>query len=56
MTLALSAPGRRRPEHGDLAAQDEDLGVLGVAGAGEQGKAAEYAEHRLVCGTQCHEY
>ena len=35
-------------EHGDLVAQDEDLGVLGPVGAGEQGKPAEYAEHRQV--------
>src|SRR5260370_41868149 len=26
-------------------AQEEDLGVLGAVGAGEQGKPAEYAEH-----------
>jgi hypothetical protein len=51
MTLAVIAPGGRRPEHGDLVAQDENLGVLGVVGAGEQGKATEYAEHRLVSGT-----
>ena len=35
-------------EHGDLVAQDEDLGVLGAVGAGEQGEPAEYAEHRQV--------
>ena len=35
-------------EHGDLVAQDEDLGVLGAVGAGEQGEPAEYAEHRQI--------
>jgi hypothetical protein len=29
-----------------LVAQDEDLGILGPVGAGEQGKAAEQAERR----------
>ena len=43
-------PGQlRRPglalEHGDLVAQEEDLGVLVAVGAGEQGKPAEDAEH-----------
>lgn len=33
-------------EYRDLMAQDEDLGVLSVSGPGEQGKPAEYAEHR----------
>jgi hypothetical protein len=28
-------------EHGELVAQDEDLGVFGAIGAGEQGKPAE---------------
>ena len=46
-------PGQlRRPglavEHGDLVAQQENLGVLGAVGAGEQGKPAEYAEHRQM--------
>jgi hypothetical protein len=35
-------------ENGDLVAQDEDLGVLGAVGAGEQGDPAEYPEHRKV--------
>ena len=35
-------------EHGDLVAQDEDLGVLGTVGACEQGKPAEYAQCRQV--------
>jgi len=39
----------RRPglamEHGDLVAQEEDLGVLG---AGEQGESAEDAEYRQI--------
>jgi hypothetical protein len=34
-------------EHGNLVAQDEDLGVLGAVGAGQrQRKPAEHAEHR----------
>jgi hypothetical protein len=32
-------------EHGDLVAQEEDLGVLG---AGEQGESAEDAEYRQI--------
>jgi hypothetical protein len=32
-------------EHGDLVAQDEDLGVLSPVGAGEKSKPAERAEH-----------
>ena len=32
-------------EHGDLVPQEEDLGILGPVGAGEQGKPAEHAEH-----------
>jgi hypothetical protein len=32
------------PEHGDLLAQQEDLGVLGLVRAGEQGEPAEDAE------------
>jgi hypothetical protein len=35
-------------EHGDLVPQDQDLGVLGTVGAGEQGKPAEHAQHRQV--------
>jgi hypothetical protein len=35
-------------EHGDLVAQDEDLGVLGPVGLGEQGEPAEHAQHRQV--------
>jgi hypothetical protein len=35
-------------EHGDLMAQDEDLGVLGAVGAGQQGEPAEHAEHHQV--------
>ena len=35
-------------EHGDLMAQDEDLGVLGTVGAGEQGEPAEHPQHREV--------
>ena len=46
-------PGQlRRPgltlEHGDLVAQEEDLGVLVAVGPGEQGEPAEDAEHRQV--------
>jgi hypothetical protein len=49
----LIGPGQlRRPglalEHGDLVAQDEDLGVLGTIGPGEQGEPAEYPEHREI--------
>jgi hypothetical protein len=35
-------------EHGDLVAQDEDLGVLSTIGPGEQGELAEYLEHREI--------
>jgi hypothetical protein len=35
-------------EHGDLVTQDEDLGVLGAVGAGEEGEPAEYPENRQV--------
>ena len=38
-------------EHGDLVAQDQDLGVLGAVGTGEQGEPAEYPEHRKVSGS-----
>ena len=46
-------PGQlRRPglalEHGDLVAQDEDLGVLGTVGPGKQGEPAEHAQHRRI--------
>ena len=46
-------PGQPRPfdlalEDGNLVAQDEDLGVLGAVGAGEQGQPAEHADHREV--------
>jgi len=35
-------------ENGDLVAQDEDLGILGAVGAGEQGKPAEHAQYRQI--------
>jgi hypothetical protein len=35
-------------EHSDLMAQDQDLGVLGAPGSGEQGEPAEYLQHREV--------
>jgi hypothetical protein len=35
-------------QRGDLMTQDEDLGVHGTVGAGEQGEPAEYPEHRQV--------
>jgi hypothetical protein len=35
-------------EHGDLMAHDEDLGVLGAVGAGQQSEPAEHAEHHQV--------
>ena len=35
-------------EHGDLVTQDQDLGVLGAVGAGEQGQPAEHAQGREV--------
>ena len=48
--------GAGQPRHlhlalkdGNLVAQGEDLGVLGVAGTGEQGKPAEHVHHRQVC-------
>jgi hypothetical protein len=37
-------------------AQDQDLGVLGTVGPGEQGEPAEHAQHRKVCESQWHEY
>jgi len=43
-----TAGGAGRWWHGDLVAQDEDLGVLGTVGAGEQGEPAEHAEHRQI--------
>ena len=39
-------------EHGDLMAQDQDLGVLGAVGPGEQGEPAEHAQHRQVSESQ----
>jgi hypothetical protein len=36
------------PEHSDLVTQDEDLGVLGAIGPGEQGELAEYPDHRQI--------
>jgi hypothetical protein len=33
-------------KHGDLVAQDQDLGVLGAIGPGEQGKPAEHPQRR----------
>jgi hypothetical protein len=49
----LIGPGQlRRPglalEHGDLVAQDEDLGVLGPVRVSEQGKPVEHAQHRQI--------
>jgi hypothetical protein len=35
-------------QHGDLVAQDEDLGVLGPVRPGQQDQPAEHAEHREV--------
>jgi len=35
-------------QHGNLMAQDEDLGVLGTVGACEQGEPAEHPQHREV--------
>jgi hypothetical protein len=35
-------------EHGDLVPQDENLGVLGLAGPGDQGEPAEHAQYSLV--------
>jgi hypothetical protein len=35
-------------EHGDLMPQDQDLGVLGTVGPGQQGEPAEYVEHREI--------
>jgi hypothetical protein len=50
-------PGQpRRPdlalEHGDLVAQEEDLGIFGPVGAGEQGKPAEHAQHCQISQSQ----
>jgi hypothetical protein len=55
-----AGPGQPRSldlalEHGDLMTQDEDLGVLGAVGPGEQGKPAEYPEHRQAGESQRHE-
>jgi hypothetical protein len=35
-------------EHRDLMAQDEDLGVLGAVGPGEQNEPAEHPENRQI--------
>ena len=35
-------------EHSDLMTQQEDLSVLGTVGTGEQGKPAEYLQHREI--------
>ena len=35
-------------EHGDLMAQDKDLGVLGTVGPGEQGQPAKHAQRGQV--------
>jgi hypothetical protein len=35
-------------EHGDLVAQDQDLGVLDAVGPGQQGQPAEHAEYRQI--------
>jgi hypothetical protein len=35
-------------EHGYLIAQDEDLGILGTVGPGEQGEPAEHAQQGQV--------
>ena len=43
-------------EHGDLMAQDQDLGVLGPVGPGEQGQPAEHAQHGEVRESQGHEH
>jgi hypothetical protein len=54
-------PGQPRvldlaPEHGDLVAEDQDLGVLGAVGPGEQGEPAEQAQHRQARESHWHEY
>jgi hypothetical protein len=41
-------------KHGDLMAQHEDLGVLGLVRTGKQGKPAEHADHRQIGETQWH--
>jgi hypothetical protein len=43
-------------EHGDLMAQDQDLGVLGTVGPGEQSQPAEHAQYGQVRESQCHEH
>jgi hypothetical protein len=43
-------------EHGDLVAQDQDLGVLGTVGAGKQGQPAEHAQYCEVGESHRHEY
>jgi hypothetical protein len=35
-------------QHGDLVAQEEDFGVFGAVGPGEQGEPAKDPEHREV--------
>jgi hypothetical protein len=35
-------------EHGQLVAQEEDLGVLGTVGPGEQNEPAEHSENRQI--------
>ena len=35
-------------EHGDLMAQDQDLGILGAVRPGKQGEPAEHAQHRQI--------
>ena len=44
----LRCPGRAVHLAGDLVAQDEDLGVFGAAGVGEQGKPAACAKYLQV--------
>jgi hypothetical protein len=35
-------------ERSELMAQDQDFGVLGAVGPGQQGEPAEYAQHRQI--------
>jgi hypothetical protein len=39
-------------EHRDLMAQDQDLGILGAVGPGEQREPAEHAQHGQVGNTK----
>jgi hypothetical protein len=63
-SAASTAPaGLRQPrvpdlplKNGDLTAQDQNPGVLGLARAGEQGKPAEHARHHQVSESHRHEY